>query len=182
MDNFYLKINKANTLSINLWPFDEKDLSNLFPLESVIRVKSASIQLFGSDDASSDYDVNLNAKIFYNFTRLYQLHNLFELPFEYSIFELDIDIRSPNTMNEVSVFIDFNLAIFEINIHDEVLVKNICRFLSKEKSDYIFSLITSNIDQYVCFKTQSDGKISYEIINQPKDFGTLFDDTSNVSD
>ena len=165
MSDFRIKANINDTMSIEVLPFNYEDLCKYFDLSTQIKINLASIQLFGGEGNSSEYDVNINDKILAGFHKLEDLYNFLSLPLEYNIFELQLDIFDKHNCK---VTIDGDcLSIFEVHKDNTEFLKNICAYLSDEEPDNLYSLVISNLGKYVLGKLELENKFNYKILSEP---------------
>lgn len=168
---FYIKLDSKEKFAIEVSPFDEMDFCSLFEFGTKIKINLASIQLFGTN-SSGNFDRNINQEILSNFNQVEHLYTFFNLPLDYSIFELDLDIVSNGLCNVL--ILDECETTFKITRGNKVFLKKICNYFSENMSDIVLSLVNSNLGKYVCFRILNGNIIEYKIIDNELDVKLFF--------
>ncbi len=148
MEKFYLKLEQANSVEIQVYPFTENDIFVFFDLETSIKITNAYIRIFGNEETNSDFVTCITEEGLYNFKILKQLSELFNLPFERDINELSIAFPEC----DCTVLIDDEGgSTFQTKNGYENLLKRICQYFYPYDYDYLYNLVTKHKNNYICF-------------------------------
>lgn len=168
MEKFYLKLEQANNIEIEVNPFTEKDVFDFFDLESSITITDAYIRIFGNEETNFDYETCLTKEALYNFKTLKQLSELCNLPFERDINELSIAFSE----YDCTVLIDDEGGTtFQIKNDYVNMLKRICKYIYPIDNDYLYNLVINHKNNYICFNLENKdykiyGNLQDLIINE----------------
>jgi hypothetical protein len=163
METIYLKLEKENGVTIEVYPFTEEEIFKFFDLDSDITITSAYIRIYGNDETSVDSVTWFTEKTLFNFKTLKQLSELCKLPLDRDVNELGIIFHKYSC----STFIDdVGRTTFHMEKDYTDMLQKICQLLYPGYSKNLYSLVICNEGKYVCINPENK---KHKIFNDLRD-------------